>query len=242
MDKITKVEINIQEAVKELFPITLVKDLTEYERICHVCHGLGMKIDDNNYGIKGDTSECGKKYLFPYKHQAFSFCPNCFNGVQKLCPYCGEPYKNQGYTHCDCEGQKNADIKEQFKKWKELLNKAVIVNEKDIDTMLYCKEFNKYYDSTKDFFDDYSTNYNETCIKPERLWVTNVEKISADASYVIENACQELHEDAIEECDESSLQKLLDDWCKEQTGTTTYYPSYEKYVVVDWDSFNKKYL
>lgn len=240
MDKITKVEINTQEAVKELFPITLVKDLTEYERICPVCHGLGMKIDDNNYGIKGDTSECGKKYLLPYTHQALSFCQSCFNGVQKLCPYCGEPYKNQGYRHCDCVGQKNADIKEQFKKWKELFNKAVIVNEKDIDTMLYCKEFNKYYNSTKDFFDDYSTNYNETYIKPERLWVTNTEKISIDASYIIENACQELHEDAIEECDESSLQKLLDDWCKEQTGTTTYYPCYEKYVVIDWDSFNKK--
>ena len=73
--------------------------------------------------------------------------------------------------------------------------------------------------------------------RPVRLWVTSVEKISVDATNVIENACSDLHEDAYERCDEGSLQKLLDDWCKEQTGTTTYYPCYKQYVEINWSKY-----
>ena len=208
-------------------------------RICPVCNGLGMRIEDNIYGIKGDTSEVGRKYHFPYKHQALSFCQSCYNGVQTLCPYCGQPYKNQSYLHCDCEGQKEADAKERIRKLNEKVSNAVEVNEKDVDTMLYCEEFDEYYDTVDDFFDDYYCNYADknTYDRPERLWVTSVEEISIDAANVIEDACINLHEDAYEQCDEGSLQKLLDDWCKKQTGTTTYYPCYKKYVVVDWSKF-----
>lgn len=234
-------EINLHEAIQKTFPKILIKDLTEHERICPVCNGLGMKIEDNIFGLKGDTSEVGKKYHFPYKHQALSFCQNCFDGVQRLCPYCGQPYKNQGYLHCDCEGQREADEEERIKRWNEKAANAVIVNENDVDTMLYCEEFDSYYDTVDDFFDDYVCNHEEECNeRPQRLWVTSVEKISVDADNLIENACEELHEDAIESIcidDKIRLQEFLDAWCEEQTGTTTYYPCYKQYVVVDWSKY-----
>lgn len=198
MESFTKrVEINLYDTVQKMFPKTLIKDLTEHERICPVCNGLGMKIEDNIYGIKGDTSEAGKKSHFPYKHQALSFCQSCYNGVQRLCPYCKEPFKNQAYLHCDCEGQKKADEKERIRKWNEKVVKAVAVDEKDI---------------------------------------------SIDADNILENACEELHEDAMESIcidDKIRLQEFLDGWCKEQTGTTTYYPCYEKYVIVDWNKYKE---
>lgn len=137
-------EVNLYEAIQKSFPKILVKDLTEHERICPICNGLGMKIENNIYGIKGDDSEADKREHFPYKHQALSFCQSCFNGVQRLCPYCGQPYKNQGYMHCDCEGQKKADEEERIRKWNEKVSKAVPVDEKDVDTMLYCEEFDEY--------------------------------------------------------------------------------------------------
>ena len=236
-------EVNLHEAVQKSFPKILIKDLTEYERICPVCNGLGMRIADNVYGIKDDNSEAGRKYLFPYKHQALSFCQSCFNGVQRLCPYCGQPYKNQAYLHCDCEGQKKADEEERIKKWNEKVANAVAVDEKDVDTMLYCEEFDEYYDTVDDFFDDYACNHEEDGDgdeRPVRLWVTSVEKISVDAANVIEDACSDLHEDAYERCDEGSLQKLLDDWCQEQTGTTTYYPCYKQYVEIDWSKYSEE--
>lgn len=237
--------VDLYKTIQKSFPKILIKDLTEHERICPVCNGLGMRIEDNVYGIEGDISEAGKKYHFPYKHQALSFCQSCFNGVQRLCPYCGQPYKNQGYLHCDCEGQKKADEKERIKKYNEKVANAVAVDKEDVHTMLYCEEFDKYYDTADDFFDDYACNYDDEEVyeKPERLWVTSVEKISVDADNLIENACEELHEDAIESIcidDKIRLQEFLDAWCEEQTGATTYYPCYKQYVAIDWSAYENE--
>lgn len=233
--------VDLYKTIQESFPKILIKNLTEHERICPVCNGLGMRIEDNIYGIKDDISEAGRKYHFPYKHQALSFCRNCYNGVQRLCPYCGQPYKNQAYLHCDCEGQKKADEEKRINEWNEKVANAVEVNEEDVNTMLYCEEFDKYYDTVDDFFEDYCCNYSDEDIhnKPERLWVTSVEKIFIDAANVIEDACTNLHDDAYEQCDEGSLQELLDDWCKKQIGTTTYYPHYKQYVVIDWSKYTE---
>ena len=159
-----------------------------------------------------------------------------------MCPYCGEPYKNQAYLHCDCEGQKKADEEKRIKKWNEKVSKAVSVDEKDVDTMLYCEEFDQYYDTVDDFFDDYACNYEDMEVynKPERLWVTSDRKIFVDASYIIDNACEDLYEDArdnISDKDIKQLQSFLDNWCKKQIGTTTYYPCYEQYVEIDWSKY-----
>ena len=243
MDNLTRrEEINLHEAVQKSFPKILIKDLTEHERICPVCNGLGMRIEDNVYGIKGDNSEAGRKYHFPYKHQALSFCQSCYNGVQRLCPYCGQPYVNQAYMHCDCEGQKKADEEKRIKKWNEKVANAVAVDEKDVDTMLYCEEFDQYYDTVDDFFDDYACNYEDMEVynKPERLWITSDRKIFVDASYIIDNACEDLYEDArdnISDKDIKQLQSFLDNWCKKQIGTTTYYPCYEQYIEIDWSKY-----
>ena len=232
-------EVNLYDAIQKSFPKILVKDLTEYERICPVCNGLGMKIENNIYGIKGDDSEAGRREYFPYKHQALSFCQSCFNGVQRLCPYCGQPYKDQGYMHCDCEGQKKIDEEERLKKWNEKISKAVVVDEKDVNTMLYCEEFDEYYSTVDDFFEDYAANYmnEELYIKPERLWVCDIEKIYIDADSVVEDTCEKLHIDAYEQYNIGGLQDLLDGWCEAQTGTTTYYPCYKQYVLIDWNEF-----
>lgn len=240
MDNLTRrEEVNLHKAIQKSFPKILIKDLTEHERICPVCNGFGMRIADNVYGIEGDNSEAGRRELFPYKHQALSFCQSCFNGVQRLCPYCGQPYKNQAYLYCDCEGQKKADEEERIKKWNEKVANAVAIDEKDVDTMLYCEEFDEYYATVDDFFDDYAANYmdEELYIRPERLWVCSVEKIHIDADSVVDNACEDLHEDAYEQCDIGSLQDILDDWCKDQVGTTTYYPCFKQYVKIDWGKY-----
>lgn len=249
-----KEEIDIYETIKKSFPKTLVKDLTKNERICPICNGLGMEIEDNIYGIMGDNSEAGRKYHFPYKHQALSFCKHCFNGVQRLCPYCGKPYENQSYLHCDCEGQVEADKKKKLKMWNEMRketnkqkSKAVPVDEKDVTTMLYCEELDKYYCTTEEFLNDYLGNYNEENVddRPEVLWVTSEEQIKIDAYDIVENACESLHEDAMDNIlseDITRLQNFLDKWCEEQTGTTTYYPCYEEYIEIDWpdkEKYNK---
>lgn len=233
-----RVEVDLTKEVSEMFPKILIKDLTENERICPVCHGLGMKIENNVYGLQGDMSEIAKRSMFPYKHQALSFCQSCYNGVQRSCKYCGKPYKNQSYLHCDCEGQNKVDEEKRIKAWNEKVANAKEVQESDVNTMLYCEEEDAYYDCVDDFFESYANNKDFfDGDKPNELWVCGIEEIYIDASNVIEDACSDLHEDANDNCDYKSLQTLLDSWCKDQTGTTTYYPCYKEYVKIDWSKY-----
>ncbi|WP_099467839.1 hypothetical protein [Konateibacter massiliensis] len=233
--------INIEETVKKMFPKELIKDLQDDERICPTCHGLGMRIENNVYGIHGDTSEAGKRERFPYKHQALSFCPDCYNGVQKLCEYCKQPFKQRGYYHCNCEGFKKDEEEKRIAKYNDMVSKAKDVQEADVTTMLYCEEFDKYFIDTDDFFEYWASDCDDEDIIPERLWVCSIAEVGIDAANVIENACSDLHEDASENCDYGSLQKLLDIWCKEQSGTTTYYPCYDEYITIDWIGTNDEY-
>lgn len=78
------ISINVSEEIKNILPSTLKKDLCDDEEICPVCNGLGVVIDNNIYGIKGDTSKAANKSMFPYNYQAIKFCPNCYNGVIRL--------------------------------------------------------------------------------------------------------------------------------------------------------------
>ena len=70
-------KINLYKTVKKIFPKILIKDLDANERICPECHGLGVKINTRVFGI-GDSLES-----YSYRTEALSFCPHCFNGVQK---------------------------------------------------------------------------------------------------------------------------------------------------------------
>lgn len=237
-----KVLVDIKNTVKKILPQYLVKDLQKNERICPVCYGLGMRIENNIYGIKDDTSEAGQREHFPYKHQALSFCRSCFNGIQELCEFCGKPFKQTGHRHCDCEGFKKAEEEKRIKKREETVAKAKEVQESDVSTKLYCEEWDEYYETVDDFLNDYVDLSGEEHIdnsKPMRLWVCSVSEISLDADSIIESACDELHEDAYEKCDGNALQELLDKWCKEQTGATTYYPCYKEYVKIDWSKYGQ---
>lgn len=234
--------INVSEEIKNILPDTLEKDLQDNEEICPICHGLGVVLDDNVYGIKGDTSEVAKKSRFPYNHQAIKFCPNCYNGVIRLCEYCGKQLP-RNTSKCDCEQYKAKEIEEKRIKYQEKISKAEEDNIKDInlDMWFYDEQTNDYFSEIESFvdaykdFDEYESDEEIMKNLPEVLWLTNSVDISMDANSIIENACEELHEDASENIsgeDRKELQNMLDKWCKKQTGTRTVYPNYKKYVRV----------
>ncbi len=245
MIHIKHISLNVSEEIKHILPDTLEKDLMDNEELCPVCKGLGVVLDNNVYGIKGDTSEAAKKSHFPYNHQAIKFCPNCYNGVIRLCEYCGKPLP-RGRLKCDCEQQKAKDEKEKRLKYQELIEKSKEVDVKSVSTYLYDKKTDHYFAEIEDFVDEYRDDAlfknDEEMLEnlPEVLWVCSKAEISMDAGSIIENACENLHEDAydtISDKDTRKLQEFLDDWCAEQTGTTTYYPCYKEYVRVKKEWF-----
>lgn len=237
------ISINVLEEIKHILPITLKKDLQDNEEICPVCHGLGVVVDNNIYGIKGDTSEVAKKSIFPYNHQAIKFCPNCYNGVIRLCQYCGKQIQKRYIDRCDCEQYKAKEEEKKRIKYQEKISRAEEVDIKNIDSNMYFydEQTNDYFsdidsfvDSYKDF-DDYESDEKMINNLPEVLWLTDPVDISMDADSIIESACEELHEDAYDNIsseDRKELQNMLDEWCKEQIGTRTVYPNYKKYVIV----------
>ena len=49
--KPTRKVVNIEDAFGELIGKKLIKDLHDNEEICPVCHGTGLRIEDNPYGL-----------------------------------------------------------------------------------------------------------------------------------------------------------------------------------------------
>lgn len=98
--KPTRKVVNIEDAFGELIGKKLIKDLHDNEEICPVCHGTGLRIEDNPYGLSDDPDK--RAGQFPYKHQSIRFCPNCYNGVVRFCPDCGKQIP-RCRTLCDCD-------------------------------------------------------------------------------------------------------------------------------------------
>ena len=241
------ISINVAEEIKNILPDTLEKDLQNNEEICPVCHGLGVVVDNNIYGIKGDTSEAAKKSMFPYNHQAIKFCPNCYNGVIQLCEYCGKSLP-KGRMKCDCEQQKQINEEEREIKYQETIAKAkeIAIENLPEDTWLYDERTDDYFSDIDYFVDAYRDNEDfgaeEQMLEnlPSVLWLCKSVDIEIDAYSIIESACEELHEDALDSIsyeDKKELQKMLDDWCSKQTGTKTAYPCYKEYVRVKKEWF-----
>ena len=62
--KPTRKVVNIEDAFGELIGKKLIKDLHDNEEICPVCHGTGLRIEDNPYGLSDDPDK--RAGQFPY--------------------------------------------------------------------------------------------------------------------------------------------------------------------------------
>jgi len=206
----------------------LRKDLKENEVICEHCHGTGLEIADNVYGIHGDTTHAGIR--FPYKHQSLTSCSHCFNGVLRKCPGCGSLMDRRAYE-CGCGYQEKKRRVEREKKDIETWEKAEKIPRKEAFekfNCLYMDNLDRYIFDEDDL--EIAIEDCEECeidLSKLRIYGTREAKISLDADSIAESACDELHEDAYEYCDIKGLQEILDKWCKEQTDTATYYPDYK---------------
>lgn len=77
-----------KEYIEKLVNVNLKKDLYDNEEICQFCHGTGLVVRDNPYGLADDPDK--KAGVFPYNHQVLTFCPHCYNGIVHRCKLCGE--------------------------------------------------------------------------------------------------------------------------------------------------------
>lgn len=230
-----------QETRRIKISFELKKDLQDDEVICEACHGTGLDISDNVYGIRGDTTHIGGH--FPYKHQSINYCRRCYNGVLHKCPGCGSIIGKGLYHECPCgyhAAQRHAKWEqEEQERWEkaEKIPQAAAFQQFGV---LYIDNMDRYVFDEDDLecaIDDYMDHYmddadEDRAVANLRIYGTTTQSISLDAGNILENACEDLHEDAYERCDGNRLQKILDEWCKTQTGTETYYPNYKIGVIL----------
>lgn len=245
-------------------PVYLQKDLRDNEDICEVCGGTGVIKNDYIFYCEAPGGiEKTPAIMKKYNNEHLTLCPNCYFGVIKKCKYCGK-ILNKMSIRCNCEGYQEKEKLEYDKKYNELLTKAkeVFPNEYCNEEVLYSGglyddigEFGGYYFDIEDFIGEYKELYKGRYSSllsfdeffeekvPKVLWICEKHELSIDAYSIVEQACEELYEDAIEQIqDIHELQSFLNEWTKKQTGTTTYYPAYKKYIKVRKEWFKNGFM
>jgi hypothetical protein len=113
---------------------------------------------------------------------------------------------------------------------------------------LYCKDIiaaegDVFYFPANDwgaFFDHLTA---EEYPRPIYVNGTYSEQIKIDAHVIIEQACEDLHEDAeetISKEDIGELQAFLDQWCARQIWTRTYYKDPNCLVRIPWKDYDEE--
>ena len=108
-----------------------------------------------------------------------------------------------------------------------------------------------YFSDWDEFFDDWDERSDEeddlgikaNLRRPEYVWVTRAVEMSISADSIIENATQDLYEDAISDISDekiAELQEFLDRWCKTCGVGTTYYESNKYKVRIPWEEYEKR--
>jgi len=224
-----------------IFPRTLEKDLQENEVICETCKGLGVIVDNNPYYLKEEGSDLNN--LFPYKKQSIRFCPDCYNGVRRVCKFCGKP-GDRGYIypedHCDCEGAKKFRAQKELKCILERYKKAKKITLQDA---IYNGIEMVYIDNTDSFVpieqleEEVEEILRDNPNKNLRIYSTIKRSLYLDAREILESEIesQDLHDEAYENIPEDKIEELqcfLDQWLKEISGTETYEPDFNTAIVI----------
>ena len=236
--------VSYPKYINDILNTNLRKDLHDNEEICPHCHGTGLEIIDNSYGLSDDPDKTNG--MFPYKHQTISSCPWCYTGVIHRCEHCGRVIP-KGYLKCDCQKQREIDAAELKKKEREQLDKAQFAPPEVLDQseLFYSDDYGNddgYFSDWDEFF-DYWHEHGETIgdDRPEFVWATYPVEMHIDARDIVSNATEELYEDAYDDVDSKQIKELqdfLDKWCKDCGVSTTYYKDSKYKVRIPWENYD----
>jgi hypothetical protein len=232
------IEIDVGAELRACFgdTITLVKDLQEHERICTACHGLGCIKRDMPFALADDKQPGHRTPGFPYHQEYVGPCPNCYNGIERLCEHCAEPL-NRAYTSgtywCNCE----AASAERHRLAREKEQKR-IADAKRVPLAEYTGEM--LFEPTGEHYiytDDVDPGVLYYACNPHTNWIQpGAESLIED----LDNAAAEEWEDFdgldITAEAKDALQGLLDTWFEQHVKLDTlYHPDFDTIVVVPED-------
>ena len=199
-------------------------ELAENERVCPTCKGAGV---DVRVSIEKATG-----YM--------SVCPKCYgHGKQKTCQYCGE-WSDLSVPH-RCDGRRKA---ENAKEWAKTLDQFEKAQRFTVEEALAAGIEFCYFpgddgdalfgvDRIDEEADERELSDRE---RPAWAWATTETPLSLSAESIIEQACEELHEEAYANISDGAIKELqdfLDGWVKRHgEGATTYFEDRTRAVIV----------
>ena len=244
--KPTETYVKDKEYIEKLINVNLRKDLHDNEVICPHCHGTGLVIFDNRYGLTDDPDKSIKN-MFPYKHQSITFCAYCYSGVAHRCNLCGKLIQKGRLKH-DCEAQRLIDETERIKKWNEKVAALPEATEDMIQESfcLYSEEYSNnegYFMDWDEFFEDwwYSGKDLYEDGRPEFAFLTEEIKPQADAYDIVSLIMEDMYENAMDDINDekfSEFQNYLDNWLKTCGVGSTYVPVYKYKVRIPWELYD----
>ena len=242
-------KVDISEGFAKLLGKKLIKDLHDDEGICPHCHGTGMKIADNPYGLSNDPDK--RIGLFPYKHQSITFCPHCYNGIVHFCPDCGKQLP-RGELTCNCAAANARKNEERKKKYQQTLDAAEKHEPDALGATFqmcysdYLTSHNEgYFNDWEEFFETWEClelDGNAPIERPEYMWGTTALSLPLNADDILERATEDMYEDAMHDIGDigiKALQNALDAWKAEYGCSDTYYPDRKYAVRIPWEDYTK---
>lgn len=175
----------------------------ENQRVCEHCDGIG--------------------WLYDQEQKFMEKCSKCYSGLIDICSRCGND--TRGYCNdTDCRTEREIESEER------LFDKAIKITREQAKEMGIEMVYHEGYGYNNGYIEDLS-DFISCCEDdevdiPKYVWGTTYVDISLDAYSILENACEELHEDAMGNISQKAIDELqdyLNDWCEEQTGTKTYW-------------------
>lgn len=232
--KVRRARVDVNNFFGKALPKEIEKDLLDDEQICEVCGGIGLIIKDYPFYIRQhEMHRRMSKYNKPHVKE----CPACYNGVQQICEFCGKP-KAKFRNYCGCEGYQKyeAEIKQKkIDEWYEKAEKITLKEAAQRDMMLYDEYSHDYFT-----VDDIYGGLPEEKYGEARKWMFGTSKVTLsdnlDAYYILENATESLHEEALDSIDEediSELQDFLKKWANKQACCNTYYDNHKVVVLIN---------
>lgn len=189
----------------------LPKTPKENQKLCDRCGGTGWLYDRE------------RGFLEP--------CRDCYNGVIDLCPRCHNPKRGICINR---ECRDFFDKQSEQKRYDKAIKVSFDDAPKECKEMLYseCYGYNEGYFTDVEEFIDYCQD-NEIEI-PKYVWGTEKIKPFVSADSIVEDACENLHEDAYSNiCGIDELQEFLEKWWGKQSGIDTFLVNYEYAILLN---------
>ena len=201
------------------------------ERVCTECEGRLLSYATHGQVFGG--SDADGRYII--------VCHSCLGGLQQQCPHCKGWMVQRVLCHCSGRRaeQKRLEVQRDAARFDQATHLTIEEAEAaGIECVYWPNEGGDIITRLASVMDDAEERvlFNWDYDRPMFVWATTETELTMDAGSIIEDACEDLHDEALYSIGTEGpveLQAIVDAWCaKYGDGCTTYHPDYTRAILL----------